>query len=293
MNGFQAGALALLLVSVLLAGCSSSGSTGSSAGKSSSSSRYTLSQDRPPSGDIDLSAVVEPVPHYEPRSRGGNRNPYTVWGKSYHVLDTAQGYDEEGIASWYGEKFHGHKTSNGEIYNMYTFSAAHKHLPLPSFVRVTNLENGRSLIVRVNDRGPFHGERIIDLSYAAASRLDMLKTGTARVRVENVMPMPGETPRAAASSPAAPENRQPQELAANEGYYLQAGAYSQKSVAEGIAQQLQEQVSQPAFTQAVPVKGRTIYRVRIGPYSQKSGALSDLERLKQGRFPDTLLVRAQ
>ncbi|MGB5325609.1 MAG: septal ring lytic transglycosylase RlpA family protein, partial [Pseudomonadales bacterium] len=120
----------------------------------------------------------------ESRSRGGNRSVYTVFGKSYRVLDDARGYRERGPASWYGKKFHGRSTANGERYDMYQMTAAHKHLPLPSYVRVRNLENGREIIVRVNDRGPFHGNRIIDLSYAAATKLGMLRNGTAEVEIE-------------------------------------------------------------------------------------------------------------
>ena len=139
-----------------------------------------------PSAPIDVSGVREPVPRTEPRSRYGNRSPYSVLGQSYRVLDSAQGYHERGVASWYGTKFNGRATSSGELYDMCVFSAAHKTLPLPSFVRVTNLDNGRSLIVRVNDRGPFHSGRIMDLSYAAAVRLGVDRTGTARVELEAV-----------------------------------------------------------------------------------------------------------
>ncbi|HBQ01515.1 MAG TPA: septal ring lytic transglycosylase RlpA, partial [Gammaproteobacteria bacterium] len=117
----------------------------------------------------------------------GNRSPYTVLGKTYTVLPTERGYSERGVASWYGEKFHGHKTSNGEVFDMYMASAAHKSLPIPSFLRVTNLDNNRSLIVRVNDRGPFHGDRIVDLSYAAAMKLGYAERGTARVHLESIV----------------------------------------------------------------------------------------------------------
>lgn len=131
----------------------------------------------------DVDAIPEPEVRAEPRSRTGNKS-YSVLGKRYHVLDSAHGYDEEGLASYYGKKFHGRRTSNQEVYDMYAFTAAHKTLPLPSFARVTNLDNGRSIVVRVNDRGPFHAGRVIDLSYAAAVKLGYRDRGTARVRVE-------------------------------------------------------------------------------------------------------------
>jgi rare lipoprotein A len=146
-------------------------------------------QDSAPSGGIpDIDLIPEPAVADEPRSRYGNRSPYTVLGKSYRVRDSARGYDETGLASYYGNKFHGRRTSNLEVYDMYAFSAAHKTLPLPSYARVTNLSNGRSVVVRVNDRGPFHDGRIIDLSYAAAVKLGVDRTGTARVEVVGLSP---------------------------------------------------------------------------------------------------------
>ena len=172
--------VALLCAGLILSGCSGSGSK--------SDGRYSIHQDRGPEGRVDLSSVPDAVPKVEPKSRGGNKSTYTVWGKKYHVMASSNGYRQRGLASWYGKKFHGHKTSNGETYDMYAMSAAHKALPLPTYARVTNLDNGKSVIVRVNDRGPFHGARLIDLSYAAAFRLDMLRKGTARVEVEAINP---------------------------------------------------------------------------------------------------------
>lgn len=142
----------------------------------------------PTDGIPDVDEIPEPEVRDEPHSRYGNRSPYTVLGKTYRVLDNAEGYDEVGTASFYGNKFHGRRTSNLEVYDMYAFTAAHKTLPLPSFARVTNLANGRSVVVRVNDRGPFHDGRIIDLSYAAAVKLGVDRAGTARVEVRGLMP---------------------------------------------------------------------------------------------------------
>ena len=135
----------------------------------------------------DVDAIPEPVVVHEPRSRAGNRS-YSVLGKRYEVMDSAEDFVEEGYASYYGNKFHGRRTSSQEVYDMYAFTAAHKTLPLPSFARVTNLANGKSVVVRVNDRGPFHSGRIIDLSYAAAVKLGYREQGTARVRVEALRP---------------------------------------------------------------------------------------------------------
>ncbi|HRN62162.1 MAG TPA: septal ring lytic transglycosylase RlpA family protein [Luteimonas sp.] len=148
----------------------------------------------------NVACIAEPVVAHEPRSATGNRSPYTVLGKSYRVLDSTDGFAETGLASYYGNKFHGRRTSNQEVYDMYAFTAAHKSLPLPSFARVTNLDNGRSVVVRVNDRGPFHEGRVIDLSYAAAVKLDIHRRGTGRVEVRALRP--GETGTTLAAAPA-------------------------------------------------------------------------------------------
>lgn len=157
--------------------------------KETAGGRYSLRQDVPPEDAPKLDHVKNAVPRYEPYTRGGNKN-YNVWGQDYEVWQDVESYRDEGFASWYGAKFHGFNTSNGEVYDMYTMTAAHKNLPLPSFVRVTNKENGKQVVVRVNDRGPFHEGRVIDLSYAAAYKLGMLATGTASVKVELIKMAP-------------------------------------------------------------------------------------------------------
>ncbi|PXX97470.1 septal ring lytic transglycosylase RlpA family protein [Halomonas sp. LBP4] len=183
-----------LAVVLQLAGCAGGGGARPSgerpasapAATPGSGERYAMAGDAYPEEPPDVREVPDAVPRIEPPSRGGNRPSYEVWGKTYQVLPDARGYARQGTASWYGEKFHGYATSNGEIYDMYKMSAAHRSLPLPSFVRVTSLDNGNSVIVRVNDRGPFHSDREIDLSYAAAARLDILDRGTGRVKVEAI-----------------------------------------------------------------------------------------------------------
>ena len=150
----------------------------------------------------DLDCIREPQVTAEPRSRVGNKSPYSVLGKQYRVLDRVDGYVEQGTASYYGNKFHGRRTSNQEVYDMYAYSAAHKSLPLPSFARVTNLDNGKSVVVRVNDRGPFHEGRVIDLSYAAAVKLGITQRGTGRVEVRALTPDGASLAAAAAPAPA-------------------------------------------------------------------------------------------
>lgn len=143
-------------------------------------------QDGGPKRAFNPDSVAEIEPRIEPRSRGGNPASYRVLGKSYRVLQSNAGFVQRGGASWYGTKFHGRKTSNGERYDMYAISAAHKTLPIPTYLRVTNVENGRSLTVRVNDRGPFHSDRIIDLSYAAAAKLGYADKGTTQVEIRAI-----------------------------------------------------------------------------------------------------------
>lgn len=270
--------LTLSFMAWLLAGCSSTSTP-------SSSSRYKLDNDRPPEDAVDVSAVPEPEPQFEPPSRGGNKSPYRVLGKTYHVLPTAVGFAEEGVASWYGSKFHGYHTSNGEIYDMYKFTAAHKHLPLPSYLRVTNLDNGRQVIVRVNDRGPFHEGRIIDLSYAAASRLGVLATGTARVRVENVMPSDPALASAQADTPSAPAAAVPAA-----GYYLQVGAYASELSAIKVKNEVSNLVDSPVALDTRSNDGTPIHRVRVGPFANPLDARRILGILQRSRFPDTLLI---
>jgi rare lipoprotein A len=155
----------------------------------STSKRYKIDQDIGPHHSEripDLSKIPNAVPKPEPKSRIGNPKKYTVFNKTYNVLPSSKGFKQKGVASWYGKKFHGYHTSNGEVYDMYGMSAAHKTLPLPTYVKVTNLDNGKHVIVKVNDRGPFHEDRIIDLSYAAASKLGILASGTANVEISSV-----------------------------------------------------------------------------------------------------------
>lgn len=137
---------------------------------------------------MDVTRVPDAEPVQEEKAASGNMEEYEVLGRTYRTLDTSEGFSEEGNASWYGEEFHGRATSSGEPYDMYAMSAAHRTLPLPTYLEVTNLDNGRTVVVRVNDRGPFHRDRILDVSYAAAVRLGLVDTGTARVRIRAVGP---------------------------------------------------------------------------------------------------------
>jgi rare lipoprotein A len=212
-----------------------------------------------PGDGRDLSQVPDAVPRVEPLSRGGNPESYVVFGKRYFTLPSSRGYVKRGIASWYGSKFHGRRTSNGEIYDMYQMTAAHRELPLPTFAEVINLENGRRVVVRINDRGPFHDNRIIDLSYAAASRLGMLGKGTAMVEVRAIDPT---APREGA--PRLARDQRP--AGAHEPQiFLQAGAFRSASNAERYRQRLERDLARSVrVTPAESNVGR-VHRVQVGP----------------------------
>ena len=200
----------------------------------------------------DANQVPDAVPREEPRSAFGNPPFYYVAGHRYVVLPSSSGYTERGVASWYGTEFHGLRTSTGEPYDMFAMTAAHKTLPLPTYARVTNLKNGRSVVVRINDRGPFVANRLIDLSYTAAARLDMLREGTTLVEVRALTPgVPDELTRSAALPPPA--------------LYVQAGAFADAQNAQHLLARLQAAGLASAFV-ASPLEGKThLYRVRLGP----------------------------
>jgi rare lipoprotein A len=213
--------------------------------------------------------VPDATPRVEARSRYGNPPFYDVFGKRYYVLPSSVGYVERGVASWYGPGFHEERTSTGEPYDMFGMTAAHKTLPLPAYVRVTNLENGRSIVVRVNDRGPFVGNRVIDLSYTAAAKLDMLRNGTALVEVRALDATASGSPSLAAPSPLplpAPAPVSGGTVAAgNLTLFIQAGAFADPANAERLAAKLRGGGYGNVFVRENHLAGRTLYRVRIGP----------------------------
>ncbi len=219
------------------------------------------SQDAAPAGKIDVSRIPNAVPKKEPKSRYGNPESYVVFGKRYYVMDSSQGFVEKGIASWYGTKFHGRRTSSGETYDMYAMTAAHKNLPLPTYVKVTNLNNGKYIIVKVNDRGPFHENRVIDLSYTAALKLDIVKKGTGLVEVRALEP---GTPVNTGSSGGAPVIRVSTEDG-NPGFYIQVGSFSNMLNAEKMKDKLGSLGAHLVKISQVEISGNTLYRVRIGP----------------------------
>ena len=235
----------IVLAAFLLAGC---------AGDKKDEAR-----DGPSSRNITADDVHDAVPRNEPLARYGNHSPYTVLGKTYTVLPSAKGYRERGIASWYGSKFHGRRTSSGELYDMHLATAAHKSLPLPTYAEVTNLDNGRKMIVKINDRGPFHDGRIIDLSYAAAIKLGVDKTGTARVDVRAI-----DVTTSKRSS-----------VKVADGTFLQVGAFSKRKTADDLAGKMLAAQLKPVSVQ----KSRGLYKVWIGPYASQAEIEASMRRV--------------
>ena len=228
--------------------------------------RYQLHQDRAPGSTVDVSNIPDAIPKNEPRSQYGNPNSYKVRGKTYYVKQDSTGYSQRGVASWYGQKFHGHRTSSGETYDMYAMSAAHTSLPLPTYARVTHLENGHSVIVKINDRGPFHDNRLIDLSYAAAKKLGITAKGTGIVEVTAIDPS-SDKPRSYKTSAKTHTQTPPAQTTDAQlqySLYLQAGAFVSRSNAEQLRSKLQSIYNQRKIT-ASYYPNNQLYRVRIGP----------------------------
>jgi rare lipoprotein A len=293
-----------MIASILLAGCSIGPRPGG-----------YFEDDGPDARAPDVSQIPDATPRAEPLARSGNK-PYSVYGKQYTPLASAAGYRERGIASWYGKKFHGRRASSGETYDMYAMTAAHKTLPLPSYVRVRNLENGRSVTVRVNDRGPFLHNRLIDLSYAAASRLGIVGTGTGIVEIEAIDASPGALVAAAgspgvelgrvsppsrplveiippanaaepASVPAAPATT----TAGTPRLYLQVGAFKEWDNASQLRTRLERAAFRPIFVQSALNENQArLYRVRIGPVTSVEDGDRLTQKLAEHGVADALIV---
>ena len=233
-----------------------------------------------PTPPRDLDSIPDAVPRAEPRSRYGNPESYVVFGQTYRVQKSARGHIERGLASWYGPGFHAERTSSGEPYDMYAMTAAHKTLPIPAYVRVTHLENGRSVVVKVNDRGPFVGDRIIDLSYTAAHKLGMIRSGTAPVEIRVLDP--GE--ETASPSPSPTASSMPPSIGVTR--YVQAGAFGARVNAEAMLARLRGAGIDNALIREVNIAGRQWYRVQAGPVDQAAAVDALIERLQRAGVPD-------
>ncbi|MCY7297125.1 septal ring lytic transglycosylase RlpA family protein [Alteromonas sp. a30] len=262
------------LISILvLSGCVSSGG------------RYSQRNDSAPHRLPSNITTQDAKPVYEDYNQVNSRS-YEVLGKRYQPLQTGKGYEAVGRASWYGQKFHGHLTANGEVYNMYEMTAAHKTLPIPSYVKVTNLDNQQTAIVRVNDRGPFHGNRLIDLSYAAARKLGILKTGTAHVKLQvvHVTPDGQITVGKEKPNPASPLNQE-----SDRALFIQVAALQDQRKIDALAKGLTMLYQVPTH---VP-EGNGIYRLRLGPLSNEQEAKKLLNELKANGYHNAYTVYDQ
>jgi len=231
-------------------------------------------RDSGPTSRVDIDAIPNAIPKPVTRTKAGNYSPYEVLGQTYTVLPASDDFIEEGVASWYGRKFHGRLTSNGEKFDMYSMTAAHKHLPIPTYVEVTNLDNGLSAILRVNDRGPFHGDRVIDLSWAAAAKLGYADKGTAPVRIVALDPDdPHATLAARSGSMLAEEHANlvpdvelvPEEYALDTESYYQVALLSKKNSAETLAAEIEAYTKFPVRIAEEIEVDRSRYRLLIGP----------------------------
>ncbi|MFK0313986.1 septal ring lytic transglycosylase RlpA family protein [Pseudomonas sp. NPDC090233] len=321
--------LTCMTVGMLLVSCSSSRPTPTQSSGNTVRAQPGLDinrahKDGAPWWDVD----VNKIPDATPTVHTGNykANPYTVLGKTYYPMQDSRNYRAEGTASWYGTKFHGQNTANGELYDLYGMSAAHKTLPLPAYVRVTNLANGRSVILRVNDRGPFYSDRIIDLSYAAAKKLGYAESGTAHVRVEGIDPQQwwaqkGQQPPLMLKEP---QSAQPQAIAAttgrveqwtpppqqhaapvvpvqvggnsvptgNGGNVLQVGAFANPDAAELLRSKLSTMVSAPVFISSIVRNQQTLHRVRLGPFNNQGEIQQAQDSIRLANLGQAKLVTA-
>lgn len=253
----------ILLISIALSACGSL-----------PHNRYGFAQDNAPAEPVDHEGVADAIPRHEPRSKYGNPKTYVVQGRRYTVRDNARGFQQTGIASWYGTKFHGHRTSSGETYDMYAMTAAHKTLPLPVYVEVRNLDNGRKIIVRVNDRGPFASGRIIDLSFVAAKKLGITEKGTGRVEIRVIEPNT-TTPASqnVATSPATTGTTSAATtLAAAGQLYLQVGAFTDHNNATQLVNRLMASTTENVLINRKNTGAYNIYQVRIGPLQSEADA---------------------
>ncbi|MGI1679129.1 MAG: septal ring lytic transglycosylase RlpA family protein [Cellvibrionaceae bacterium] len=275
-------------------------------------------KDGAPSESYSVDHIPDAVPRAEPRTAAGNKSPYTVLGKTYRVMPNSDGFVQKGRASWYGTKFHGRKTSNGEVYDMYGMTAAHKTLPIPTFVRVKNLDNDKEVIVRVNDRGPFHGGRIIDLTYAAAKKLGFQSKGTAPVEVEALDPATFKASAAQNNSSVAIGLGEPRSIVPSQsstqsvsevsekaapapvqvgGYslpddtYLQAGAFGSENAANNLMQKIASLTEYPVFIVNTVKSAQQLFRVRIGPFKDNWDMVNLQGLIKENKLGSPHIVR--
>ena len=303
-------ASALILASLVLTGCSLTKRHPEKPEKPEKPTASIPSGSAVPSPPPDVLTIPDAVPRAEPRGTRGNPPFYEVFGKRYYVKASGEGWVERGTASWYGPGFHAASTSLGEPYDMYAMTAAHKTLPIPAYAEVTNLRNGRKVVVRINDRGPFVGDRIIDLSYTAAAKLDMLLAGTAPVEVRVITPRAGCCERDAGSAtppelPAAPPVAPPVTTppppvtvvnapAARSNdpsvMFIQAGVFSDHENARRRVEMLLAAGVELASLDELPRNDRALHRVRVGPFASVEEFDLNMRRLRELGITDARLL---
>ncbi|MGH8475321.1 MAG: septal ring lytic transglycosylase RlpA family protein [Methylococcales bacterium] len=260
----------LLLVFLVLNGCTSTTTITRKSGP-------TL-RDGLPDHPIDVSGLPDAIPRSEPKSMLGNPSSYVVWGRRYYVMNDSKKFVQRGVASWYGSKFHGQKTSSGERYDMYAMTAAHRTLPIPSYVQVKNLKNGRAIVVRVNDRGPFHSKRIVDLSYSAAKKLGMVKSGTGYVEIRDLTPARATVPVTIV------RHRDSRNL------YIQIGAFKNRSNADKLLYTIDKPGLPDTRINTGELNQEPVYRVQLGPVASFGEAQRVIAKLGELGFTSTRIV---
>lgn len=286
--------IALSLIICTLAACSSTPK------KSSGPIKRPPHSDSAPHRNIDIASIPNAVPKREPHSKYGNPKSYVVFGKRYHPLSSSKGFTQRGIASWYGTKFHGKRTSSGEPYDMFAMTAAHKTLPLPTYVEVTNLDNGRKVIVKVNDRGPFVSGRIIDLSHTAARKLNIIDSGTGRVKIKAIDPgqYRSQKPTQSAKATPAPPQKTPSisspkphpTALPSERLFVQIGAFSNSRNAKNVQKDLYQRLGPKLRIDTHYSDTEKLYRVRIGPIASNDAAERVHTRLNHIGFPGSRII---
>ena len=251
----------------------------------SACSIYEVKDGAPSNYNKKWDEISDAVPTDVTPSKYGNPESYEVFGKRYHTLDSAQGFSEEGVASWYGKKFHGQRTSSGEVYDMYAMTAAHKTLPIPVFVEVSNLDNGRKAIVKVNDRGPFHEGRVIDLSYAAATKLGVAAAGTAHVAIRVI------DKNAAFSTNGTMMNDAASPSVISGKLFIQVAAFSDESNAIEFLRKLHDEGFSDVRMYIESKAKNPVYRIKIGPLPSDSVAQKVLSQLEQKSHQNLKIIK--
>lgn len=250
------------------------------------SSAFNAITDGPPLTDIDPDQIEEVLPRDEPLSKYGNQSPYSVLGETYVILPTARGFKQSGLVSWYGRKFHGQRTSSGELFNMFSMTAAHRYLPIPTYVRVTRKDTGQSIIVKVNDRGPFHSDRVMDLSWAAAHKLGIDTMGTSEALIEALDPSELQ-PTLSASG----RLHNAEKTTSEHTFFVQVASFNGLSAAAQLQSRLLQIVYAPVTITHSDDSRRTFHRVQVGPFANSDDAEHVSQLIRDAELGVPIILR--